>query len=391
MNRITYPVIILCFLTFAGCKQEKKLPLFDEDTVPLTPANIKVENLPGAARISYTLQKDPSLLYVRVDFETQGIKRNAIASYYNNSILLEGFGDTQPREVKLYAVSRSEVSSVPVAVTVQPQMPPVTTTFASFEIKEDFGGARMYYKNPDEADLTITIMHKDSAGYWVTDEVLYTKQPAGTFAARKLASKLTTFGAFAKDRWGNYSDTLIQDLTPVFERQFDKTKFKALPLPTDNTTSYSANTRMEKMWDGLSALDGQQYQTATGSGIPTWFTFDMNTTSKLSRFRYNARYDNVTVLWGHGNPRFFELWGRADAPVNGTWDGWTKLMDVQSVKPSGLPVGQTTADDVALAQKGEEFDFPPGLPPVRYIRVRVNETWNKQNFIHIAELTFWGQ
>jgi hypothetical protein len=202
---------------------------------------------------------------------------------------------------------------------------------------------------------------------------------------------MTTFGAYVKDRWGNYSDTLTLDLVPVFERQFDKSKFKPLPLATDNMTVYSVNTKMEKLWDGLWALDGQQYQTLTGSGIPTWFTFDMNTTSKMSRFRYNARYDNATVIWGHGNPRFFEIWGRADAPTSGSWDGWTKLMDVESVKPSGLPVGTNSAEDMALIMKGEEFDFPPGIPPVRYIRIKVNETWNKQNFIHIAELTFWGQ
>jgi hypothetical protein len=293
--------------------------------------------------------------------------------------------------VTLYSMSRSEVHSESVTVTVQPQSPAVLTAFQSLTIKEDFGGARVYYKNPEKANLSIVIMHKDSTGYWVTDEVLYTKQPEGTFAARGLPSKPTSFGVYIKDRWGNYSDTLQVQLIPVFEREFDKTKFKSLPLPTDNTTVYSANTKMEKMWDGLWAIDGQQYQTATGSGIPTWFTFDMNVTSRLSRFRYNMRTDNATVLWGHGNPRIFEIYGRADAPVNGNWDGWIKLMDVVSVKPSGLPVGQTTADDVALATKGEDYDFPPGLPPVRYIRIKVLETWNKQNFIHIAELTFWGQ
>jgi len=66
-------------------------------------------------------------------------------------------------------------------------------------------------------------------------------------------------------------------------------------------------------------------------------------------------------------------------------------MDVESVKPSGLPVGQNSDEDLALMYKGEEFNFPSGAPAVRYLRFKINETWNKTTFFHIGELTFWGQ
>jgi hypothetical protein len=168
-----------------------------------------------------------------------------------------------------------------------------------------------------------------------------------------------------------------------------KTKFKKYVLPTDNTTTYSASYPIERLWDNNA---GTFYHTANNSGVPTWFTFDMGLTAKLGRIRYNQRNTPANVQWADNNPRYFEIWGTADTPnPNGSWDNWTKLMDVESVKPSGLPLGQVTAEDAALAVSGEEFTFPSDVPPVRYIRVKVNGTWGNSQAISIAEFTFWGQ
>ena len=392
MNRLSYILTIFCVLAFATCKEEEHEPLAHDDQAPEPITQIKVENLPGAVRLSYILPpNDKKLLYVKAEFETQGKVRDVRASYYNNELLLEGFGDTLQHEVKVYTVNRSEEQSEPVIVTVKPLSPPVFSTFETFLIYDDFGGVLVSYENASKADLSIVIMHKESEDYWVTDVVLYTKSESGSFAARGLESVPTIFGVYAQDRWGNVSDTLMAERTPLFESIIPK-PFRAYVLPTDNTTSYNANMKMEKLWDDIIVGSTQTYNTAKGSGVPTWFTFDLGITAKLSRFLYNQRTDLELHYWGHGNPRYFEVWGTADTPdLTGSWNGWTKLMDVESVKPSGLPVGQNTDEDLALMMKGEEFNFPIDAPPVRYIRIKVNETWNKQNFIHIAELTFWGQ
>ena len=382
----------LCFsmILFSTCQEEKIHPLEKSDWVPDPVTSVVVKNLNGAAEISYDFTKHPDLLYVMAEFELNGKLKNTKATVSNKTLLVEGFGDTKGHEVKLYAVSRSEVRSAPYSVTVQPLKPQGVITFESLSVIPDFGGVYATYLNATKQDLGITIIHKDATGTWVTDNTLYTEKESGGLTARGLAPNPTVFGIYVQDRWGNYSDTLVTTLTPLFEKLIPK-PFKAVVLPTDNITSYNANNKIDKLWDGT-VSSATIYYTAVNSGMPTWFTFDLGKVSKLSRFLYQQRNDVALVQWGHGNPRYFEIWGSETAPnPDGSWTGWTKLMDVESVKPSGLPVGQNSDEDLALMYKGEEFNFPSGAPAVRYLRFKINETWNKTTFFHIGELTFWGQ
>lgn len=391
MNKLY--VFLFCFLlVILSCKEEEgHRPLVSIGKIPDPVTNVQVENLPGAARLTYRLPpNNPDLMYVKAEFETQGIKRNAIATYYNNTLLVEGFGDTRTYELKLYVVNRDEIYSEPVIVNVTPLSPPVMTTFESLTLNEDFGGSRVNFVNETMAELAITVIFKDKDGFWVKDETLYTKQQSASFAVRGFDPVPTIFGVYIEDRWGNVSDTLTSELTPLYEAIIPK-PFTKVVLPTDNTTQYNATYSMEKMWDDNISASSIFY-TAPNSGVPTWFTFDLGVTAKLSRFLYQQRNSPDAVRWSYGNPRYFEIWGTSNFPqADGSWDGWTKLMDVESVKPSGLPVGQNSDEDIALMMKGEEFNFPLDAPAVRYIRVKVNGTWNNATFIHIAELTFWGE
>ncbi len=388
-----YVFLFSCLVIFFSCKEEEgHKPLVVIGKIPDPVTNIKVENLPGAAKLTYRLPTDnPNLMYVKAEFETQGKKRNAISTYYNNTLLVEGFGDTLTYELKVYTVNRDEIHSEPVIVNIKPLSPPVMTTFESLVIKEDFGGSRVNFVNETMAELAITVIYKDKDGFWVKDETMYTKQKSANFAVRGFEPVPTTFGVYVEDKWGNMSDTLISELTPLYETKIPK-PYSKIVLPTDNTTLYNPSNSMEKMWDDNNTSGSSIYYTAPNSGVPTWFTFDLRVTAKLSRFLYQQRNTPEVVRWSYGNPRYFEIWGMSEYPPgDGSWDGWTKLMDVESVKPSGLPVGQNSDEDIALMMKGEEFNFPLDAPPVRFIRIKVNRTWNNTTFIHIAELTFWGE
>ena len=125
------------------------------------------------------------------------------------------------------------------------------------------------------------------------------------------------------------------------------------------------------------------------------FTFDLGVQAELSRLKYWQRLDSGGGwLYAHGNPRIFEIWGRADAPdPNSEWDGWILLTTCESVKPSGLPLGlgMWNAEDREYAEKGEEFEFPAGLSPVRYIRINVLTNWSNTQFICFQQMWFWGR
>ncbi|HTG54715.1 MAG TPA: DUF5000 domain-containing lipoprotein, partial [Niabella sp.] len=216
-----------------------------------------------------------------------------------------------------------------------------------------------------------------------------TKALQGRHSLRGFPSEPRLFGAVIRDRWGNYSDTVTKTLTPVFEELIPKNLFKIVALPTDVAGGHGGATwTLDKIWDGVFGTGSLQFHTRPGSGIPQWFTFDMGRLCYLSRYKFYHRAGNQYV-YQLGAPRKWEVWGSATAPdPSGGWNGWTKLMDCESYKPSGE--GPITAEDVSYAvDQGEDFVFPEQTP-VRYLRFRINETWGYLDYIYIAEMTFWG-
>lgn len=177
-------------------------------------------------------------------------------------------------------------------------------------------------------------------------------------------------------------------VTPVIEREMDKSAFAEYILPSDAPSAYGWLLSM--LWDGsISAPNG--FHTANTVDFPHHYTFDLGVETTLSRFKLWQRgsADGNGYLYSAGNPMEFEIWGATEPAADGSWDGWTKLLDCESVKPSGLPVGENTDEDKAYAAAGEEFHFPSNIPPVRYIRVKVISNWRGDPYSHAMEMTFW--
>src|SRR3546814_19856518 len=127
-------------LVGSACKDKNRLDPFENDGIPpeaLT--NVQVENLNGAAKISYTLPGDEDLLYVLAETEALRGKIQAKSSLYSNNVLIEGFGETKAREVTLYAVDRGENRSEPVTVTINPLTTPIQILRNPADIKKDLG------------------------------------------------------------------------------------------------------------------------------------------------------------------------------------------------------------------------------------------------------------
>src|SRR5258707_301530 len=84
---------------------------------PIT--NIKVTNFHGGAYITYTLPDSKNILYVQANYQINDkVVRQIKSSYYSDSIIVEGFAESKDYTVTLYTVSRAEVSSDSVVVTV---------------------------------------------------------------------------------------------------------------------------------------------------------------------------------------------------------------------------------------------------------------------------------
>jgi hypothetical protein len=379
---------ILCF----GCKDDNLKPIEQDGTPPEVVTNIAVENIPGGAIISYTLPKDEDLLYVIGKYETTaGTWREFKSSFYTNQLLVEGFPDTKVHQVELFSVDKSGNSSKPITVDVQPKTPQIMSTLATLKIVPDFGGFQLTYENSSKADLAIHISTPDSTGALALANTFYTAREGGNFSLRGFDAEPRKFTIQIEDKWSNLSENKVVELTPIYEKMMDKTKFKPVLLPGDSpTTSY--DSKMENIWDGKVLPDGPDCAAHTGivaTGIPKYFTFDMGTTAQLSRFSLQAVADDKH-WFNDVTPKRYEIWGAAEFATDGSFTGWTKLATVTTIKPSGLPVGVLTEDDRVAGRIGDEVNFPLDLPKVRYIRLRCLENWSGNTNMAISEVTFWG-
>lgn len=369
----------------ASCKQEALGPVEKDGTAPGVLTHVVVENLNGAARISYQLPLDKDLLYVRAIYTTrQGEVRETKVSRYNSNLVVVGFGDTATYNVSLYAVDKSENASAPVEVMVHPLTPPVKLVRDSLVVNPEFGGINIRFTNQPEENLAIVVLTNDSLKQFSPVYTHYTNLPKGDFSVRDMDAVPRLFGVYVRDRWGNVSDTLLVTLTPLYERLLDRTKMKGIVLPTDAPLGY--NGTINGLFDGNN-LSGF-YHSGDAARMPQWFTFDMGVTAKLSRLNWYMRDQYFYALH---NPREVEIWGSNNPNPDGSFDAsWTLLVKHTQIKPSGLPEGQLSQADMDAAHAGETVTFPLDVPKVRYIRFKTLKNWSNGTYVNFYELSLWG-
>ena len=130
-----------------------------------------------------------------------------------------------------------------------------------------------------------------------------------------------------------------------------------------------------------------------GTGWPQMFTIDLGGLKKFSRMKLWQRLPSDGFYYAHGNPKTWEVYGRADEPeMDGSWDNWTLINECSMVKPSGLPMGSVTNEDIDAAHDGHEFTFDVDTTPeVRYIRIKITATWDGATYCNFAEMSVFGQ
>lgn len=378
-------LFVLFFIAF-GCKQE---PIGQQpiDNIPPGPvSNVKIENTPGGAILTFSLPQDEDLLYVKAVYSLkEGVLSESRSSLYSDTLRISGFGDITERQVKLIAVDRSRNESPKVDVTITPLEPAVITIGETLNLVADFGGVHAYWENLTRAEVSVVVLKEDNNKEFVPIQTIYSTMAAGDGAQRGLDTISGKFGIYVQDRWENRSEIKYFTLTPIYETKFDRLKFRTVSLPNDEPSAWG--WVMPNMWDGIAGDQG--FHTANGTGRwPHSFTIDLGVTGKISRLIEWQR--QAQWIYQHGNIKKFEVWGCTTLDPSGNWASWTKLMNCVSTKPSGLPLGQTSGEDVAWAAAGEEFISSPLNPSVRYIRIKVNETWSGGDFLHISELQFYG-
>lgn len=389
-QKLLYGLLFLGVL-LSGCDEEPigQQPL--DGIAPQPPTNVTVENLNGAAIIRYDVPKDEDLMYVKASYMINGKPMEARSSVYTNELKVVGFGDTLQYDITLTSVDRSRNESEAVAVKVKPLLSPVQLIFNSLKMFDGFGGVGITWDNPTEAEILVTFMVHDSTNpkEWIeAKEPLPTSVREGSTALRGFDTITMPFAVYIRDRWDNYSDTLIEVHTPLFEQELNREKFEAVPIDVFDDTPYGG-FYLSNLWDGK--IDGNNgfWHTNAVLDMPVTGTIDLGVQAKLSRFKY---WQRPLFFYTHNNPRRFALYGCNDlSEVTSDLSTWTLLGNFESFQPSGQGPGKVSNEDNEFAAAGEEFEFPIDVAVTRYVRIAVYETWGGSNIAQGAEIKFWGQ
>lgn len=386
--------LLALVLVVVSCKEELNGPLGVDGAPPGTVSNIKVTNLPGKALIQYTPPADQDLLYVKALYTLANGKQVEVkSSYYKNQIEVEGFADTIEHNIQLFAVDRGEVVSEPVDVKVKPKENPIWGTYRSLSVIPSFGGLQISAENEAMRDLTIMVM-VDSLGEWVPSiDNIYTSTRKIKQNIRGLDTVPKTFAITIRDRWLNYTDTLITKLTPLYEAPIPQSGYRSYVLPGDAQQAYSS-TSLAYMWDGLNFHWPNISMTTPSITTPQWVTFDLGKPSKLSRiviWDYAEYTNSGRIYYMGGDMRNFEIWGSDNPPADGSWNNWNKLGEYEQVKPSGnLTPGTQTTEDYNYAFNGISYDLELLPTKTRYIRIKCNRNWSGTTYMAIAEVQVFG-
>ncbi|MDR3246818.1 MAG: DUF4959 domain-containing protein [Prevotellaceae bacterium] len=411
MKKIVY-LIFLVSLWF-GCKEADRLDQIDDSAPAPGPVTVVgTISKSGAATIKYKAPNDPNLLGVRVVFtRNNGEICQSEASFYIDSLTVDGYADAGSYDVELYSVGRNSKLSSPVKTTVNVLQPPVKAV--DLILEEGFGGVEMNLSgNDSNADLAVVLLADTvGSGNLLHLRTFYTRATDMKFAQRGLRPKVQRFAVFIRDRWGNKSDTIDKFLTPVEEEKLNKNKFTNAKLPGDwfSQAENSSNYVLEKIWD---IRDGTEAYTRGGfyastflSPMPQYFTISLGCKATISR--YQMLPANREPFEGSA-PREWEIWGANNpSTTSSSWDEWHLLGEYSQIKPSGYKIGNDigpiTDEDIAYFRTAGDYglDVTDNCPDpqqiVTHVRFRALSTFTTYGTeatsgqLIIGELTFFGK
>lgn len=366
-----------------------------DNTPPSSIANVQTEAIAGGAKISYDLPDETDISYVICEYQFKGVTKVVRSSIYSNYLIIEGLGEIAPCDFTLYLVDHSENKSKPFTGSFTPLEPPYQAIFKTITMEPDFGGVVIRWQNETNALIGAFLFAMNDEGEWEEKDLVYSTVTDEKRSIRGYNTDERKFGVSLIDRFGNTTDTVIISEIPLFEMMLDKKNFKDGHLLGDNYTSYNSRP-IENIWDGSITVIWHTNPSA-GFTPPQMFTIDLGVEAKLSRLMLWNRQDGY--IFNQHNVHYFEVWGCKELShgINDTyWTGndwqneWTLLGDFEQIKPSGLPLGQSSSEDSAATAAGSEFIFESGAGELRYLRFVVKETWARTAALHIAEVSIFG-
>ena len=398
--------IIITLGLFVSCAEADVIgPRGSKDA----PAQVKIRNVvneAGRSIIYYNLPEDNNFKYVKAIYEPRpGVTSETKASYYTDSLIVEGFKNEGDYTVKLYSVSSGEAMSDPLDVQVSPLRPPYLVVSEGAKILADFGGFKFLADNPSRERLYYTVQVRNAEGEWETVIETSSENKDLLLTKRGLESVETTARFFIEDYWGNQSDPIEFSFVPYEEIACDKSLWKYVIPPGESQLIFFYTSKIEYAWDGKIFTIGQDsFQIASNTyQYPVTFTIDLGETYYLDRFEMWPCWQEI-IPFQFKHLKDFELYGAEtldmDDPLfddEGNLNpNWTPLFKGTWARASGSPYASS---EVPLTEEEEEiynngipysFDLINSDTKVRYFKMRTLSDWSISGLFCITDMSLYG-
>jgi hypothetical protein len=170
MKKILIAIALIGGLyTFNSCSEDNAHTQYSiESTPPGKVTDITYTAAPGAVTIKYKMPTDPDLLYVKATYQLDDHStKEAKATAYSNTMLLEGFGvGDSVRKVTVVAVDVNQNESEPTVVEVVPQASPIYETVKTVSASETYGGVKVNWTNPEDFNVILVVSRQNAKGEW---------------------------------------------------------------------------------------------------------------------------------------------------------------------------------------------------------------------------------
>ena len=414
---IYYGLCVLCIISAISCSVADVNEPKGNTIAPKQVTVTRIENQNGQSIIYYNLPDDVNFKYIKAVYQPRsGVKSEVKASFFTDSLIVNGFVSEGDYPVELYSVSGGEACSEPVKITVSPLQPPYLLAANTAKMTADWGGIKFESNNPMEKKLIYFIEQKDTVSNgWNLLSQNVSADSEYSVTVRGLESKKSEFRYYIQDYWGNKSEPTEVELTPWFEEKCDKKPWKQVFPPDEFLIKGFSGSVVQNSWDDNNMQDNNKcWQNASKTyKFPIAWTIDLGDTYHLSRLEEWAQYypdSNPTKRYekyfNGTDLKDFELYGAETLDMeNPLFDSegnlnpnWTLLGKYTNTRPSGSLL---TATEEAITELEEyhyvnrvprSFDIPIDAPNVRYFKMRILTNWrNTQDIVCIAEISLYGQ
>ncbi|MDR2472200.1 MAG: DUF4959 domain-containing protein [Tannerella sp.] len=421
----------IAVVVLSSCGPESITDPIGSTIAPAPVTVTSVKNISGASIIYYDRPNDQNLKYVKAVWTTDdGIEYNQTASFYTDSILVDGYGAEGEYKVELYSVSAGEAISKPVTVTVNPTRPPYLVAYDKMSILPNFLGIRVLSENETGAKLTFRTFKLDSVGDYIEVGTDYTLASDIEYYNRGHEADISqTFRVQVRDRWGHWSPAKEATVEPWFEKELPKNIFREVALCNlDGDGSYVPDQtgyhlpsnfwgHKQHSWSGSATavtriFDNEKtnsssncYHTKPLAPFPAHLTLDLGAQYNLSRFLLWPRTDPANQFRG-GHPQILRLYG---ATYNGTdpenliddiydKEAWLDLGIFYLTRADGSMepypgTGDRTAEDNLILENGHEMILNATDQKIRYIRMQTIKCFSNNTVagaVMIQEISFFG-